>query len=121
MGTMVAGCPNGFLMFGPNLAVSSSAFLIIEAQLTYIVDALKQAEQYGLVKIEVDPVRQQQFNQTVQAALQNTVWNKGGCQSYFIDVNGRNSTLWPWSTIEMRKQLSKFNLNEYLVKTGLKA
>ena len=121
MGTMVAGCPNGFLMFGPNLAVSSSAFLIIEAQLTYIVDALKQAEQYGLVKIEVDPVRQQQFNQTVQAALQNTVWNKGGCQSYFIDVNGRNSTLWPWSTIEMRKQLSRFNLDEYLCKTEVTA
>jgi cation diffusion facilitator CzcD-associated flavoprotein CzcO len=115
MGTMVAGCPNGFLMFGPNLAVSSSAFLIIEAQLTYIVDALKQAQQQGIKVIEVDPVRQAQFNDTVQAALQNTVWNKGGCQSYFIDVNGRNSTLWPWSTLEMRKQLSRFNLNEYIV------
>ena len=115
MGTMVAGCPNGFLMFGPNLAVSSSAFLIIEAQLTYIVDALKQAQQQGIQVIEVDPVRQAQFNDKVQAALQNTVWNKGGCQSYFIDVNGRNSTLWPWSTLEMRKQLSHFKMSEYLV------
>lgn len=118
MGTMVAGCPNGFLMFGPNLAVSSSAFLIIEAQLTYIVDALKQAQQHNLKVIDVDPARQAQFNDTVQAALQNTVWNKGGCQSYFIDVNGRNSTLWPWSTLEMRKQLSHFNLDEYIVTTG---
>lgn len=121
MGTMVAGCPNGFLMFGPNLAVSSSAFLIIEAQVTYIVDALKQAQQQNIKVIQVDPARQAQFNHKVQAALQNTVWNKGGCQSYFIDVNGRNSTLWPWSTLEMRKQLSHFNMNEYLVTKGASA
>ena len=118
MGTMVADCPNGFLMFGPNLAVSSSAFLIIEAQLTYIIDALKQAQSLKLKTIEVDPARQAAFNDKVQAALQNTVWNKGGCHSYFIDVNGRNSTLWPWSTLEMRKQLSRFNLSEYLVQAG---
>lgn len=115
MGTMVAGCPNGFLMFGPNLAVSSSAILIIEAQLAYIVDALKKAREQGILTIDVDPVRQAAFNQKVQAALQDTVWNKGGCTSYFIDANGRNSTLWPWTTLEMRKQLSAFPLEEYVV------
>lgn len=115
MGTMVADCPNGFLMFGPNLAVSSSAFLIIEAQLAYIVDALKKARSEGLAVIEVDPARQQDFNVKVQHALKDTVWNAGGCTSYFIDANGRNSTLWPWSTLAMREQLSHFNLDEYLL------
>ena len=56
-----------------------------------------------------------EFNQRVQEALQTTVWNKGGCQSYFIDRNGRNSTVWPWTTFKMRQQLSYFNLNEYLI------
>lgn len=115
MGTMVAGCPNGFLMFGPNIAVSSSAFLIIEAQLAYIMDALKQARAQGITTIEPDPVRIAEFNDRVQAALQETVWNQGGCHSYFIDRNGRNSTVWPWSTLEMRRQLNHFNLDEYLV------
>lgn len=115
MGTMVADCPNGFLMFGPNIAVSSSAFIIIEAQLAYIIDALKQAIQQNIQTIEVDPVRMARFNQRVQAALKTTVWNKGGCQSYFIDRNGRNSTVWPWTTFKMRQQLSHFNLNEYLI------
>ena len=115
MGTMVADCPNGFLMFGPNIAVSSSAFIIIEAQLTYIVDALKQAIQKNIKSIEPDPVRMAEFNQRVQEALQTTVWNKGGCQSYFIDRNGRNSTVWPWTTFKMRQQLSYFNLSEYLI------
>ncbi|MEB6479977.1 flavin-containing monooxygenase [Acinetobacter vivianii] len=115
MGTMVADCPNGFLMFGPNIAVSSSAFIIIEAQLAYIIDALKQAIQQNIQTIEPDPVRMAQFNQRVQEALKTTVWNKGGCQSYFIDRNGRNSTVWPWTTFKMRQQLSHFNLNEYLI------
>lgn len=115
MGTMVADCPNGFLMFGPNIAVSSSAFIIIEAQLAYIIDALKQAIHQNIQTIEVDPVRMARFNQRVQVALKTTVWNKGGCQSYFIDRNGRNSTVWPWTTFKMRQQLSHFNLNEYLI------
>lgn len=115
MGTMTAGCPNAFLMFGPNLAVSSSALIIIEAQLNYIIDALKQVKAQQIATIEVDPQRQESFNIVVQDALKDSVWNTGGCSSYFIDVNGRNSTLWPWSTFEMRKQLSHFKLDEYIV------
>jgi len=116
MGTMVEDCPNGFLMFGPNIAVSSSAFLIIEAQLAYIMDAIKQARAKGITRIETDPIRLAEYNHRVQAALQDSVWNRGGCSSYFIDRNGRNSTAWPWSTLEMRRQLSQFNLDEYLTK-----
>lgn len=115
MGTMTAGCPNAFLMFGPNLAVSSSAVIIIEAQLNYILDALKQVHQHKIKTIDVDPESQVQFNRKVQDALQDSVWNTGGCQSYFIDVNGRNSTIWPWSTFEMRHQLSRFDLSQYIV------
>lgn len=115
LGTMVADCPNGFLMFGPNIAVSSSAFLIIEAQLAYIVDAITQARAQGITSIETNPERMAEFNRRIQSALQNSVWNRGGCSSYFIDRNGRNSTAWPWTTLEMRRQLSRFNLDEYLI------
>lgn len=48
--------------------------------------------------IEPDPERIAAFNSRVQDALKNTVWNSGGCSSYFIDRNGRNSTVWPWTT-----------------------
>ncbi len=102
-------------MFGPNIAVSSSALIIIEAQLAYIIDAIRQAQAQDITSIEIDPVRTAEFNDRVQAALQDSVWNKGGCSSYFIDRNGRNSTVWPWTTLEMRRQLSRFNLDEYIV------
>ncbi|MEL0028241.1 MAG: hypothetical protein VW625_06200, partial [Perlucidibaca sp.] len=69
----------------------------------------------GITTIEPDPARIADFNARVQAALRDTVWNQGGCHSYFIDRNGRNSTVWPWSTLEMRRQMRHFSLDEYLV------
>lgn len=115
LGTMIADCPNAFLMFGPNIAVSSSALIIIEAQLTYIMDALRQVRSRHLRTIEPEPARIATFNQQVQMALQDTVWNSGGCSSYFLDRNGRNSTVWPWSTWAMRRRLSRFRLHEYRI------
>jgi cation diffusion facilitator CzcD-associated flavoprotein CzcO len=115
LGTMVLECPNAFLMIGPNLAVSSSAVIIIEAQLAYIVDAIKQARRDGLRTIEPDPKVHDEYNRSVQEALQKTVWNNGGCSSYFLDRNGRNSTAWPWTTFEMRRRLSHFQPEEHKV------
>ncbi len=119
-GTMVDDCPNAFLMFGPNLAINSSAFVIIEAQLNYIMDALNKVRRNNITTIDIDPSIMAVFNNKVQHALQNTVWNSGGCSSYFIDRNGRNSTAWPWSTFHMRNQLSKFDLQNYIVNEQIK-
>ena len=83
--------------------------------MNYIIDALKQAVHMDIRSIEPNPNITRQFNEKVQAALQKTVWNKGGCQSYFIDRNGRNSTVWPWTTFKLREKMSQFNLSEYLI------
>ncbi|ENW07497.1 flavin-containing monooxygenase [Acinetobacter beijerinckii] len=115
LGTVVEGCPNAFVMFGPNIAVSSSALIIIEAQLTYILDMLKKVQAQQIETVEIRAEVLEQYNDEIQAALKNTVWNTGGCSSYFIDRNGRNSTLWPWTTFEMRSRLAYCDLNDYLL------
>ena len=45
----------------------------------------------------------------VQAALAGTAYNAGGCHSYYIDANGRNSFSWPWSTNELVRRVSRFD------------
>lgn len=115
LGTVVEGCPNAFVMFGPNIAVSSSALIIIEAQLAYILDMLKKVQAQEIETVEIRAEVLEQYNDEIQAALKNTVWNTGGCSSYFIDRNGRNSTLWPWTTFEMRSRLAECDLNDYLL------
>ncbi|WP_336142910.1 flavin-containing monooxygenase [Acinetobacter sp. 102] len=115
LGTVVESCPNAFVMFGPNIAVSSSALIIIEAQLAYILDMLKKVQAQQIETVEIRAEVLQQYNDEIQAALTNTVWNTGGCSSYFIDRNGRNSTLWPWTTFEMRARLAQCDLNDYVL------
>ena len=33
-----------------------------------------------------------------------TVWNTGGCASWYLDANGRNTTLWPDFTWRFRQR-----------------
>lgn len=115
LGTTANECPNLFLTFGPNLYTFSSAFIIIEAQLEYILSALRQARTHKLKTLTVKSDIAQAYNRELQSALQASVWNSGGCTSYFIDKNGRNSTNWPWTTFYMRRRLSQFRVSDYHV------
>ena len=45
---------------------------------------------------------------TIQLAS-GTVYNAGGCASYYRDANGRNSFSWPWSTSALVKQVGTFD------------
>ncbi|HWL85056.1 MAG TPA: SDR family NAD(P)-dependent oxidoreductase, partial [Polyangiaceae bacterium] len=113
-GTMCHGFPNAFVMIGPNLGNGhGSAFAIIEAQARYIVDAIALAAREGIASIEVRPSAQRAWNDRVQAALSTTVWNAGGCASYYIDKNGRNSSIYPWTTIDLKRQLRRFDRDAY--------
>jgi len=118
LGTTTPDARNCFLMFGPNLYTFSSAFVMIEAQLDYIMDALRQAEARKITTLAIRPDVSRSYNDAVQAALQSSVWNSGGCTSYFIDRNGRNSTNWPWSAGRLRQRLRRFRLRDYEVQTG---
>jgi cyclohexanone monooxygenase len=115
-GTTVAGFPNSFGVLGPNLAIGhNSAFLVIEAQLAYILDALRVAREDDLSRIEVRRDAQAAYNRRIQRGLETTVWNTGGCASYYIDANGRNSVAFPWSTDRMRALLARFDVENYHV------
>jgi cation diffusion facilitator CzcD-associated flavoprotein CzcO len=113
-GTTITDFPNFFLMLGPNLAIGhNSAFIIIEAQLKYVMGALIEMRDNNLSRLEVNSQAQKSYNQKVQQDLQTTVWNTGGCSSYYIDENGKNSIGFPWSTLKLRKMLANFDKHAY--------
>ncbi len=119
LGTTVAGFPNAFVLLGPALGTGhTSAFMILEAQLNYLTAAIAAARAAGWTRMEPRPEVQAAFNAEVQEALATTVYNAGGCHSYFLDVNGRNSFNWPWSTGRMRERLRHFDEAAYLTSTG---
>ena len=113
LGTTVPDCPNCFFTLGPNLYAFSSAFVMIEAQVEYILGALRHARESGLRSLRPREAVVADYNHDLQGALQQSVFNIGGCSSYFIDRNGRNSTNWPWSIRELRRRLRRFDAAAY--------
>jgi cation diffusion facilitator CzcD-associated flavoprotein CzcO len=115
LGTTVAGFPNLFMLIGPNLGNGhGSAMTIIEAQVGYLLQALRTMRRSGVASVEVRGDVQERYNGRVQRALEGTVWNAGGCSSYYLDVNGRNSTIYPWTTIDMRRRMRRFDADSYI-------
>jgi cation diffusion facilitator CzcD-associated flavoprotein CzcO len=118
VGTTVAGFPNLFFMIGPNLGTGhSSAFSIIEAQLDYVVGAVAEMRERRWKSIAVRPEAQRAYNGELQEALQSTVYNVGGCQSYYLDASGKNSTIWPWSTGRLTRRVGSFDPSAYEART----
>ena len=110
-GTTVAGFPNLFLLVGPNTALGHNSIVyIIEAQVAYVLRALKAAK--GGV-IEPRPAAQAAYNSGLQRDLAGSVWVSGGCASYYLDSSGRNTTLWPHLASGFRRALSRFDPAEY--------
>ncbi|MCA6064924.1 flavin-containing monooxygenase [Thalassolituus marinus] len=113
-GTCVNNFPNFFLILGPNLAIgNNSAFVVIESQLNYIMGAMQVMQRNQLQTVEVCAQKQDDYNQLVQDELQKTVWNTGGCSSYYLDKNGRNSIGFPWSSNRMQALLRHFDPESY--------
>ena len=64
-------------------------------------------------RLEVRADVEDAFNAEVQAAVVTTVYNAGGCSSYYLDAHGRNSTIWPWSTTSLVERVGRFDPRAY--------
>ncbi|MBC6785390.1 cyclohexanone monooxygenase, partial [Acinetobacter baumannii] len=115
LGTNIENVPNAFLVLGPNVLVYDSFIGLAEAQLDYIVDGLLKIKNKGISKLNVKADVIKKHNDLVQKHLQTTVFNSGGCKSYYLDANGRNFAAWPWSLKKLKQRLKKLDLKDYEV------
>ena len=113
LGTSMQDVPNAFLVLGPNVLVYDSFIGLAEAQLDYIVDGLQKVKAQEIAALTIKPTVLRQHNERVQKHLKTTVFNSGGCQSYYLDANGRNFAAWPWSLETLRTRLKQLNLHDY--------
>jgi cation diffusion facilitator CzcD-associated flavoprotein CzcO len=108
LGTTIAGFPNLFVLTGPNTGLGhSSMIFMIEAQLNYVMDALRLLDERGAVALDTRRDRQDAYNARVQSRLAGSVWLTGGCASWYLDPDGRNRTLWPDYTFRFRRRTRK--------------
>jgi cation diffusion facilitator CzcD-associated flavoprotein CzcO len=117
LGTTVAGFPNFFILTGPNTGLGhTSMVFMMESQYPYVIDALRTMNRLGLVSVEPRPEAQEAFNAEVQARMPGTVWTSGGCQSWYLDAHGRNTTLWPDFTWKYRLRARRFAVGDYVLR-----
>ncbi len=113
-GTTVHGFPNLFMIVGPNTGLGhSSMVFIIEAQVEYIRDALRTMRRNRYAAVEPTAEAQDEYNVRLQRRMKRTVWTTGGCSSWYLDDHGRNTVLWPRTTVAFRAMLSEFDVAAY--------
>ena len=114
LGTAVAGFPNLFLLVGPNTGLGhNSIVFMIESQLHYLMECLRFMDLGAFGIVEVREQVQRRFNEEIQLRLKRSVWNSGGCVSWYLDARGKNTTIWPGSTWPYRRRLRRFRAGDY--------
>ncbi|MCV7432479.1 flavin-containing monooxygenase [Mycolicibacterium bacteremicum] len=116
LGITVPGFPNLFLMYGPNTNLGHSSIVyMLESQAAYLAAALRVMRAGGVASVDVRADAEQQYNEWVADALTNTVWNSGGCSSWYLDSRGRNSVMWPTFTFRFRARTKSFDADNYTI------
>jgi hypothetical protein len=119
-GTTVTGFPNLFMLLGPNTTLGhSSQTVMIEAQIAYVLDALRQMDARGLASVEVRAQAQAEYNEALDERLDGTVWNAGSCRSWYLDSSGRNPSIWPTFTWRFESQTRRFDTVAYQLATSV--
>jgi cation diffusion facilitator CzcD-associated flavoprotein CzcO len=118
LGTAVPGFPNLFLLLGANTGLGHGSMVyMIEAQVEHVLRAIDLMERRGGTAIEVSAAAHERFNRAVDARMRRTVWNTGGCSSFYLDVTGRNATQWPDFTWRFRRLAEQVDAGTYVLRT----
>ena len=87
---------------------------MIESQIDYVWTRSRHLDDTRARAVEVTPEAQDAFERRDPAAMKGTVWTDGGCSSWYLDANGRNSTLWPDFTFRFAGALRRFDPAEHV-------
>lgn len=106
--------PNAFFLLGPNTGLGhNSIIFMIESQARYIAQAVAYMKKNKLKALEVDQRVEQDFVERVQQQSKKSVW-QSGCDSWYLDASGKNTTLWPSFTFMYWLKTRYFDASKYM-------
>ncbi len=114
LGLTVSGYPNFFMLYGPNTNQGGNSIIVIlEAQATYVLGALRAMRRYRARAVDVRPEVMDAYNRELAEALAGTVWSDG-CQSYFKNASGKIATQLPQTSRWYAHRTRRFDMREYV-------
>jgi cation diffusion facilitator CzcD-associated flavoprotein CzcO len=113
LGVSVAGFPNLFLLIGPNTGLGHNSMVyMIESHVNYVIAAMRLLRERRATSLDVRTDAQAAFNEKLQRRMKRTVWDSG-CRSWYLDANGKNTTLWPGFTFDFRRRTYRIDPRAY--------
>jgi hypothetical protein len=87
--------------------------MMFEAQCEHLNGLFDLLALSGAQTAEPTAEAQARYVATIDAGHRTTVWQRGGCQSWYLDRTGRNSTLWPYGVGRFRQTVAQVVPEDY--------
>ena len=119
LGMTIPGFPSLFVMYGPNTNTSGGSIITyLEAQASYIRQALEQVRARGADAIAVRPEVEAASDREVQSRFPGTAWTR--CHSWYRDddAGGRIVANWPGYMWEYLRATRELDPAEYAFLNG---
>ena len=110
-GCCVSGFPNYWMVTGPNTGVgTTSVVFMIEQMLDYLIKLISETKTGSMVTVKQKA--QDDYNESLHKALDDSVW-ASGCKSWYINADGKITTLYPHNAGSFRKQMSVIQFADF--------
>lgn len=115
LGVTVASFPNLFMLYGPNTNLGHNSIIVmIEAQVGYLVEAMRELKRRGAKSLAVTPEAFKRFNVELQADLGKTAW-AGSCSSWYKTASGKITNNWSNDTATYIRLMKQPALADYAI------
>ncbi|PCJ47527.1 MAG: monooxygenase [Gammaproteobacteria bacterium] len=114
LGTMVPSFPNLFIVTGPNTGVGhTSALVLIESQMIYIMKCFRNLTQFNKKVIEVKASAEEKYTNHIHEEMKRTVWHTGGCNSWYKSKSGKIIAMFPGFSFTFRRWAKNFKAKNH--------
>ena len=114
LGTSAPGFPNLFIVTGPNTGIGhTSAIVVIEAQMNYIIACIKSLTGNNNKAIEVKADAENRYTQHLHKEMAKTVWKSGGCDSWYQSKSGHVVAMFPGFSFTYRRWTKNFRCDDH--------
>lgn len=109
LGTSAPGFPNLFIVTGPNTGIGhTSAIVVIEAQMNYMISSIKSLSVNNNKVIEVKADAENRYTQHIHKEMAKTVWKSGGCNSWYQSKSGHVIAMFPGFSFTYQRWTKNF-------------
>jgi len=117
LGLAMPDFPNFFCLYGPNLQPGhgGSLIFVVEMQMRYIMDLLKQMLSQGIGAVECRQDVHDAYNERVDEAHANMVWTHPGMETYYRNARGRVVVNGPYRNATFYDMTRTADLDDFIV------